>query len=285
MTTATTTGSMDSKKIIEFPIEQLQPNPTQPRGIISPESIMELADSIKEHGLLEPLVVAHTPAGYQIVAGERRWRASKMAGLKMVACIIKETSPRGMLEMALVENVQREDLNCLERAKAFKRLKQEFNLGTGEVAKRISKSPAYISNTLRLLELPDAIKDGLLSTLITEGHARALLTIEDPRLIVEAYKMILRESASVRRAEDISRRIRAATGEAIGAGANQGKPQLIVSEAVDKLQDALQQALGKEAKVKLVRTLKQTRLYITLLGGPEKTEDELQRIIKGLAQG
>lgn len=273
----------DSRSIIEFPIDQLQPNPTQPRGVISPESIMELSDSIKEHGLLEPIVVAHTPAGYQIVAGERRWRAAKMAGLKMVPCLVKETSPRGMLEMALVENVQREDLNCLERAKAFKRLKEEFGLGTGQIAQRISKSPAYISNTLRLLELPDAIKDGLLSSLITEGHARALLTIDDPKLIVEAYKMILRETASVRRTEDIARRMRAARGEPIGMNVKGGSPQHMVSEEIDRLQNQLEQLLGSSSKVKLIRTSKQTRIYITLMGNVEGTDVLLQRILKGVS--
>lgn len=270
------------KKIVEIPIEELQPNPTQPRGVIVPESIMELSDSIKEHGVLEPLIVAHTPAGHQIIAGERRWRASKMAGLKVVPCIVKKTNPRGMLEMTLVENVQREDLNPLERAKAFRKLKEEFNIRTGVIAKRISKSPSYISNTLRLLELPDAIKDGLLSTLITEGHARALLTVEDPKLMVEAYKMILRESASVRRTEDIARRIRVKTGKITKYGTKSGEPQFIVSEEIDKIQDGIKAGLGEKSRVKLVRTLKQTRLHITLIGNPEETDERLQKIYKGV---
>lgn len=270
------------KKIVEIPVEQLQPNPTQPRGVITPESIMELSDSIKEHGVLEPLIVAHTPAGYQIIAGERRWRAARMAGLKTIPCIVKETTPRSMLEMTLVENVQREDLNPLERAKGFKRLRKEFNLGTGEIARRISKSPAYISNSLRLLELPDAIKDGLLSNLITEGHARALLTIEDPKLMVEAYKMVLRESASVRTTEDIARRIRVKTGKITKYGTKKGEAQYIVSEEIDKIQDGIKAALGEKARVKLIRTLKQTRIYITLLGNPEETDVNLQKIYKGI---
>lgn len=270
------------KKIVEIPVEQLQPNPTQPRGVITPESIMELSDSIKEHGVLEPLIVAHTPAGYQIIAGERRWRAARMAGLKTIPCIVKETTPRVMLEMTLVENVQREDLNPLERAKGFKRLREEFNLGTGEIARRISKSPAYISNSLRLLELPDAIKDGLLSNLITEGHARALLTIEDPKLMVEAYKMVLRESASVRTTEDIARRIRVKTGKITKYGTKKGEAQYIVSEEIDKIQDGIKAALGEKARVKLIRTLKQTRIYITLLGNPEETDVNLQKIYKGI---
>ena len=110
---------IDKASITHLEIEKIQPNPLQPRGMITPDSLMDLVDSIREHGILEPLIVAHTPAGYQIVAGERRWRAAKLAGLVTLPCIIKETSPQGMLEMALVENVQRTDLNAVDRAKAF----------------------------------------------------------------------------------------------------------------------------------------------------------------------
>src|SRR3989344_3399589 len=114
------------ERIHELDINLLQPNPLQPRGLITPESLAELAESIREHGILEPIVVARTPAGYQIIAGERRWRASRLAGLDIVPVIIKETTPQGMLEMAIVENVQRVDLNPLERAQAYKRLMDEF---------------------------------------------------------------------------------------------------------------------------------------------------------------
>src|SRR3990167_2531218 len=127
-------------KLTELEVDMLQSNPLQPRGIISPESLTELADSIREQGILEPIVVASTPAGYQIIAGERRWRAAKLLGLKTVAVVIKQTSPQQMLEMAIVENVQREDLNPIERAQAFKRLIDEFGLGTNEVARKVGKS-------------------------------------------------------------------------------------------------------------------------------------------------
>src|SRR4030043_2347860 len=142
---------MDETQIFEIDIDMLQPNPLQPRGLITPDSLAELVDSIREHGVLEPLVVAKTPAGYQIIAGERRWRAAKIAGLSKVPVIIKETTPQGMLEMAIIENVQREDLNPIERAQAFKRLLEEFGLQISEIAKKIGKSDGYTSNTLRLL--------------------------------------------------------------------------------------------------------------------------------------
>ena len=124
------------EQIYELEIDLLQPNPLQPRGLISPDSLAELAHSIKAHGILEPLVVAKTPAGYQIIAGERRWRASKVVGLSKVPVIIRETSPQGMLEMAIVENVQRIDLNPLERAQAYRRLMDEFNMTNQEISEK-----------------------------------------------------------------------------------------------------------------------------------------------------
>ena len=196
---------MPDQGSIKLPINNLQPNPLQPRGVITPDSLSELVDSIKKHGVLQPLTIAHTPAGYQIIAGERRWRASKLAGLTEVPVNIVETSPQGMLEMAIVENVQRTDLNPIDRGKSFDRLISEFNLSNSEIAARISKSPAFVSNSLRLLDLPDALKDGLISGVIAEGHARALAAIPDTQAMIEAYKMILKEGGSVRRAEALAR--------------------------------------------------------------------------------
>src|SRR3990170_7157759 len=194
---------------VEINIDLLQPNPLQPRGQILPDSLVELVDSIREHGVLEPLVVAKTPAGYQIIAGERRWRAAKIAGLTKAPVIIKETTPQGMLEMAIIENVQRIDLNPLERAQAFRRLIDEFGLSTTEISVKIGKSAPYVSNTLRLLTVPDALKDALASGATSEGHVRALASLEDPHLIVEAYKEIMQKNLSVRGAEELSRKLKA----------------------------------------------------------------------------
>ena len=274
---------MAEQQVVELDVDSLQSNPLQPRGVITPESLAELVESIKEHGVLEPLVVAKTPAGYQIIAGERRWRAAKTAGLKTVPAIIKETSPQGMLEMALVENVQREDLNPLERAQAFIRLMEEFGLSNKEISQRISKSPSYISNSIKLLNLPDALKDGLLSSLITEGHARALAGIEDHRLMVEGYKIVLRESASVRRTEDIARRIRKKAKQP-SYDLTGAKPPLIISDEIDQLRDKIHQALGgdEKTKIKVTRSRAETRLVIVLKGNLEVTEERLQKIYKGI---
>jgi ParB family chromosome partitioning protein len=200
---------MDNDRIYELEINLLQANPLQPRGIISPESLQELVDSIREQGILEPLVVAKTPAGYQIIAGERRWRAARVLGMEKVPVIIKETSPQGMLEMSIVENVQREDLNPIEKGLAYKRLIDEFGLGTNEVAKKVGKSAPTVSNTVRLLSLPDAIKDALVAGVITEGHVRPLLSLGEQKLMIELFKKILRDNSTVRQTEDLARQVKA----------------------------------------------------------------------------
>jgi ParB family chromosome partitioning protein len=277
-----------AEEVIQLEINQLQPNPLQPRGAITPESLVDLVDSIREHGVLEPLVVAKTPAGYQIIAGERRWRASKLAGLTHVPVIVRETSPKGMLEMALVENVQRVDLNPLDRAKGFERLMNEFGLTTSEIAVRIGKSVAYVSNSLRLLSLPDALKDGLLSGLITEGHARALAAIDDPTLMIEAYKIVLRESGSVRRAEELARRMKVKSQQEAKAPAERIR---IVSEEIDKMQDDMQKAFvngdasdAKKSSVKLIRSQRETKVIFVFKGGLQETEDKLQKVYKAVTQ-
>ncbi len=266
--------------IFELDIELLQPNPLQPRGLITPESLSELAESIKSHGILEPLVVAKTPAGFQIIAGERRWRASKVVGLSRVPVIIRETSPQGMLEMAIVENVQRVDLNPLERAQAYKRLMEEFTLTNAEISERVSKSPSYISNTIRLLTLPDALKDALMAGATTEGHARALSSLEDPHLIIAAYKDVLKKSLSVRGTEELVRRLRAQQG--IGPKRTAVLDTMhIFSEQIDKIQSDLTNILGSKAdksSVKCTQTGKKLKLEILVNGEPGVTTPLLEDI-------
>ena len=268
---------MDQEQIYELDIELLEPNPLQPRGLIPPESLSELAESIRTHGILEPLVVAKTPAGYQIIAGERRWRAAKLVGLPKVAVVIRETTPQGMLEMAIVENVQRTDLNPLERAQAYRRLIDEFGIGTSEIAQRVGKSPAYISNTIRLLTLPDAIKDALVSGQTSEGHGRALAALEDPFAIIEAYKEVLKRNLSVRGAEDLVRRFR------IKKGFGPKKTAVIssmrvMSETIDQLEERLGSVLSRYAKtrVKCVQTGKSAKLEFFVEGDPDTTTPILQ---------
>lgn len=269
---------MEENQIFEIDIDMLQPNPLQPRGLITPDSLIEIVDSIREHGVLEPLVVAKTPAGYQIIAGERRWRASKIAGLVKVPVIIKETTPQGMLEMAIIENVQRIDLNPLERAQAFKRLIEEFNLSTSEISVKIGKSAPYVSNTMRLLTVPDALKDALASGATSEGHVRALASLEDPHLIVEAYKEVLGKNLSVRGAEELARKMKARENIA----PKQQKPaQRLQNEELEKFQDELSQGLtanGAKVKVKISQSRIEGKMHIVAKGDTESTFSVLKRV-------
>lgn len=277
---------MDSHdQVFELEINLLEPNPLQPRGLITPESLAELAESIREHGILEPLVVAKTPAGFQIIAGERRWRASKLAGLKKVPVVIKETSPQGMLEMAIVENVQRQDLNPLERAQAYRRLMDEFGLANSEIATRVGKSPAYISNTIRLLTLPDALKDALMCGQTTEGHVRALSSLEDPHLIIDAYKEVMRKDMSVRATEDLVRKMRSKYGILAKKTARVDLMH-ILNEEVDRIQSGLASTLSladdQPAAVKYVLTGNYAKLEIKLPGNSEQTAEAIRKLYQAI---
>ncbi len=265
----------EQQMIQELDINQIQPNPHQPRKHLDPEELQDLVDSIKMHGVLEPIVIAHTPAGYQIIAGERRWRATKKAGLKTIPAVVKKTSPRGMLEMSIIENVQRSDLNAIERAHALNRLSTEFNLTPTETAKQIGKSVSYVTNSVKLLQLPDALKDGLLSGLISEGHARALQGISDTKIMIDTYKQVLKENASVRRAEELARRARDTAGD---RGVER-KPRLQVSQEIDRWAKDLHTALGKASEVKIRRSYRQTQVNIRLQGSIQDTQEQLNLIL------
>lgn len=272
------------KDITQIPTNQLEPNPLQPRGIINSDSISELVESIREHGILEPLIIAQTPAGYQIIAGERRWRAARILKLPYVPAIIKKTTPQQMLEMAIVENVQRKDLNPIERAKAFLRLKEEFGLDNHAIAKKVSKSVPYVINVLKLLSLPDAIKDGLLSGLISEGHARALSGIGDTRLMIEGYKVILKEKASVRRAEEIARRMRQKIEEGLIPINKENIPQFLKSR-LDNISSDLESVFdNKTTKVKISQTNIYTRVVFQFQGPVEKRFEQLGELYKEICK-
>ena len=272
------------KQVTQIPTNQLEPNPLQPRGIISSESVSELVESIKEHGILEPLIVAKTPAGFQIIAGERRWRAARILKLEYVPAIVKETNPQQMLEMAIVENVQRKDLNPIERAKAFLRLKEEFQFDNHQIAKKVSKSVPYVINCLKLLTLPDALKDGLLSGLISEGHARALSSIGDTRLMIEAYKIILREKASVRRAEDLARRMRQKIEEGTVPITKENIPQFLRSKLDNISTDLKTFFKDNTTNVKITQTNIVTQVTFQFRGSVDKRFDNLKDLYKQICK-
>ena len=255
-----------NEKIVELETTLLQPNPLQPRGLISPESLTELVNSIREQGILEPIVVAKTPAGYQIIAGERRWSAARILGLPKVPVIVRDTTPQGMLEMSIVENVQREDLNPIERAQAYKRLIDDFNLSVTEVAKRVGKSLPYISNTIRLLSLPDAIKDALAAGVITEGHVRPLISIGDQKLMLQAFKKILVDGISVRGAEEVARQLKS---EVQQKEPHKKGDRLYIPELDAKARDLMEKK--GFSRVQFDQSSKKARATLELKGDPSET--------------
>lgn len=189
-------------------INKIEPNSNQPRKNFNEDKIHELAESIKQHGLIEPLIVQKGKKGfYTIIAGERRWRAAKLAGLKEVPVVIKDYSPQEIMEVALIENIQREDLNPVEEAKAYQNLIKEYNLKQEEVAERVSKSRSAITNSLRLLKLSDDVLTLLMEEEISSGHARALLGLEDSEKQLEIAEKIAKDHLSVREVEKLVKNI------------------------------------------------------------------------------
>ena len=185
----------------------IEPNQSQPRKKFDQEQMEELAESIKLHGVLQPLLVQKKDGLYEIIAGERRWRAAKLAGLKEVPVVIRQYTPQESMEVALIENLQREDLNPIEEAKAYQRLIQEFGLKQEEIAAKVAKNRTTITNAVRLLKLDEGIQNMVIENVISSGHARALLGLEDPEMQLKAAKMIMEDKLSVRETERLVKRL------------------------------------------------------------------------------
>ena len=200
-------GSEKETKADESPsmvrITKVEPNREQPRKKFDEDALMELADSIKQFGLLQPILVQDRKTHYEIIAGERRWRAAKIAGLKEVPVIIRNLTDREIVEISLIENIQREDLNPIEEAQAYKRLLTEFNLKQDEVAERVSKSRTAVTNSMRLLKLCDEVQKMVVEGMISTGHARALIMIEDPEEQFTVAQKVFDEKLSVREVEKL----------------------------------------------------------------------------------
>lgn len=188
-------------------IEELQPNSFQPRSSFNGDEIGSLADSIRTNGIIQPIVVRKSPGGYEIIAGERRWRAAQVAGLKEVPVIIREATDRDLAEWSLIENLQREGLNPIEEADAYNRLLTTFRLGQEEIARRVGKDRSTIANSLRLLKLPSRVKEALVDESISPGHARALLTLDTAARQLNLLKEIIDKKLSVREAEQRAKHI------------------------------------------------------------------------------
>ncbi len=191
--------------IIELKITDVEPNDKQPRRAFDDQALTDLSESIKEHGVVQPIIVRQIGNGYQIIAGERRWRASRLAGKKTIPAIVKECSNLEVMELALIENLQREDLNSIEEALAYKSLIEEYNMTQEDISKKIGKSRPAIANSLRLLQLSQKIKEMIAAGKITQGHARALLAIDDERKQLEIAEKIISQQLNVRQIEKLAK--------------------------------------------------------------------------------
>lgn len=204
---AAATESEPGSGLLHLPIEQIEPNPLQPRAVFQADRLNELAQSIRENGIIQPLVVRKAGDRFQLIAGERRWRAARLAGLDKVPVVVQEFAEDRLMEVALVENIQREDLNPIEVAQAFERLNKQFKLSHEQIAQRTGKDRTTVTNLLRLLKLPGDIQILLAEHRLSTGHARALLGLEDPEAQIEVAGRITSEGLSVRQVERLVQRM------------------------------------------------------------------------------
>ena len=255
-------------------ITQVEPNREQPRKNFDEDALQELADSIKQFGLLQPILVQDRKTHYEIIAGERRWRAAKLAGLKEVPVIIRDYTDQEIVEISLIENIQREDLNPIEEAQAYKRLLTEFNLKQDEVAERVSKSRTAVTNPMRLLKLCDEVQQMIIDDMLSTGHARALISIEDPEQQYMIAQKIFDEKLSVREVEKLVKDL------------NKPEKPKKESNKEDKSLDIIYEAIEEKLKQSLG-----TKVEISSKGnGAGKLEiefynhDDLDRIIELLSK-
>lgn len=191
-----------SRAVIEVPLDEIEPNPNQPRQHIDDSALEELTVSVETHGILQPIMVRSAATGYQIVAGERRWRAARRAGLRTIPCLVQNADDLQALEIAMIENLQRDDLNCLDAARGYKLLIRDFGMTQEEVSRKLGKSRSAIANSLRILELPDHVQGQIRGGLLSEGHGRALLPLLDrPQDFEQALQQVIEQGLSVRETE------------------------------------------------------------------------------------
>jgi len=230
--------------VILVPVEMVSPNPRQPRNMMHPEGLEELTISVREHGVLQPLIVTlgESAGKYILIAGERRLQAARMAGLASVPVLVRQATDQQRLELAIIENVQRSDLSALEEAEAYRQLAEDFDLSHESIAARVGKSRVAVTNTLRLLRLPDSVKNALIEKRISEGHARALLALSTPEAQTAALRTVLAQELSVRQTEELVRKL---SGEKPVR-----KPKPAVSPDIVELEDRLRSSLGTKVTLR-----------------------------------
>ncbi|MHC1716712.1 MAG: ParB/RepB/Spo0J family partition protein [Candidatus Dojkabacteria bacterium] len=246
--------------IENFDIGKIEPNPYQPRMHIDPEELIQIADTIREYGVIQPLIITKDKSSekFFLIAGERRLRASQLAGFKTVPVVIKESSPQAMLEIAIIENVQRKDLNPLEEAYAYKQMQDEFGLSQDDIARKVGYSRVAITNKIRLLMIPEEVKEDVLNENLSEGHARALLGIKDKTSLIAAADLVMKRGMSVRETEALVRKISYGKGSTTRSWKK-------TDEETDKYSTELSKRLGYTAHItKMTKGGKVTIRYNTV---------------------
>lgn len=259
----------EDKKLITCGIEEIVPNRYQPRKVFDSEKLKELAASVKGNGVIQPLLARRTDSGYELIAGERRWRAAQMAGLRDVPVILREVRDTEMLELALIENIQRAELNPIEEAEGYQKLISEFDYTQEELSIRVGKERSTIANYLRLLRLPEQIKEDISKGVVSTGHAKAILGLEAPQRQIEAHAIVVKKGLSVRETESLVKRIA------------KGQPEKKVRKAsadIDRLQEGLMRSLG--TKVRIAGSGRKGKIVIEYY-----SSDELDRLVSILRGG
>lgn len=257
-------------EVIKISVDQIAANPNQPRYFFDGENLKDLAESIREHGVVQPIIVTKLEDGkYELIAGERRLRASKLIGNKEIPAIVREANNQEKLELAIIENVQRHDLNAIEEAKAYKRLSEEFNMTQEEIAKKLGKGRVAIANTMRLLDLPVEIQRGIIEKKITEGHARAILGLDNPEKQRALYELIIKENLTVREVENKVREITIPSHKRTIS-------ETAAAPEVQDLENKLQQTLGTKIQIKKKGTV--GKIMIDFF-----SDEEFDKIIKLLS--
>jgi ParB family chromosome partitioning protein len=264
-----------SGSICEIPVGQITPNPNQPRREFDPVALKELSDSIKELGIVQPITLRDQGDGtYLIIAGERRWRASQMAGLQTIPAYVRTVDDENMMEMALIENIQREDLNALEIALAYQHLLEQYNLTQERLSERVGKNRSTITNYLRLLKLPATIQMGLKDRRLEMGHARALLAIDDPKLQIRVYNEIVAQGLSVHKVEELVKEL----SEGGSVKTNEGVRLKGRSGKISEEYNILKESLSKFFKTKVQLTCSDKGKGKIVI--PFANEGEMERIIE-----
>ena len=260
-------------QILKLRIIDIEPNPHQPRKIFNDQKLNELSKSIKEDGIIQPVVVTNgdEKGKYTLIAGERRWRASQLAGLDTIPAILKEGASEDLLRLALIENIQRSDLNVVEEAEAYQSLIKDFGLTQEQCAQKVGKERSTVTNTLRILNLPAEVQDDLMESVLTMGHARALLSLEEKRLILQARDQIIKKNLTVRQAEQLCKRMKA-TGS-LGAGGS--KSAVSVDPDLEYISETIRNRL--RTKVKLTGSAQKGKIEISYFSAAD-----LERIVETL---